>query len=127
MNQLIIKGDEILPDELQWRAHGIRNRYQSFLHFANGAANLQFQVAITGAVAVGVRLLLPEKLERGADVVPVLFKNEAHDCVIARLFRFVGGVKHGQPQFVEGLDLGRRTGIAIEMLLQILDLVGGKK
>lgn len=127
VNQIVIEGEKILPDNLQWRAHGIRNGYQSFLHFANGAADLQLKLAITVAVAVGIRLLLPKKLERGTDVVPVLLKNEAHGCVIARLARFGGGFKLGQAQFVERLDLGRRMGIAIKMLLQLLEFVGGKK
>jgi len=59
MNQLVIEVDEILPDDLQRRAHGIGNDYQSFLHFANSAADLQLKLAINGAVAVGIRLLLP--------------------------------------------------------------------
>lgn len=127
MNQLVIKGKKVLPDDLQRRAHGIRNSYQSLLHFANGAADLQLKLAITVAVAVGIRLLLPKKLERGADVVPVLLKNEAYGCVIARLTRFGGGFKLGQAQFVERLDLGCRMGIAIKMILQLLELVSGKK
>jgi len=57
------------------------------------------------------------KLERGADVVPVLFKDEANGDVISGLARFSGGIKLGQAQFVERLDLGSRMGITIKMIL----------
>lgn len=127
MNQLVINGDEILPDDLQRRAHGIRNGEQSLLHFANPAADLQLKLAIAVAMAVGIRLLLSEKLERGANVVPVFFKNEAHGCVIACLVRFGGGFELGLAEFVECLDLACCMRIAIKTILQFLDLVGGKK
>jgi len=125
-NQLIIKGDEILPDDLQRRAHGIRNDHQRLLHFPNTAADLQLKLAIAVAMAVRIRLLLSEKLEGGANVVRYFSKMSPRLCN-RRLARFGGGFKLGQAQFVECLDPGCRMGIAIKMILQLLDLVGGKK
>ena len=127
MNQLIIHGDEILADNLQGRAHRIGNDDQGFLDFANAAAHLEFELAIAVGVAVGIRLLLPKKLESDANVVPVFFKNEAHGQVIAGLAGFGGGFELCQAELVECLNPAVRMGIAIKMILQIFEFVRGEK
>jgi len=127
MNQLIIGGDEILPDNFQGRPDGIRNDENSLLHFANAAPHLEFELAISVGMAVGIRLLLFEKLKSGANVVTVFFKDEADGQVIAGLAGFGGSLELGQTKFVERLDFAVCMGIAIKMILQFLYSVRGEQ
>jgi len=96
-----------------------------FLDFANSFADLQFQLAVVVRVTIGVGLLLPKKLEGGTNVVPVFFKNETNADVIAVGSGFAGGFELGVGEFIQSFDLSAGMRVAIEVLLKILDLVGG--
>ena len=110
---------------MQRRTDLRRNDDNGLFDFANALADLKLQLPVIVRMTVGIGLLFLEKLERGMNVVPVFFEDEADADVVAVGAGFGGSFELGIGEFILSLDLSAGVGVVIEVILEFLNLVAG--
>jgi hypothetical protein len=122
-NQFVVHINNILVDDFQGRTNVRRSDQQSFFRFANPAADLQLQMAVGARMLFGIGFLFFQEFKSGAQVVPVLLKDERGVGKVASSFETRFGFELRVGQVVECFDLVGGACFAIEALLQVVDLI----
>ncbi len=81
--QLFLHANQILPDDLQRRLVAFGGYQQCFINFANPLPHVHLQLPVTVGLLFGIRVLLLQRMERGANIVTVFFERRAHCVIVA--------------------------------------------